>query len=279
MGDHAEQTPLEAAARPGARLQRARESQGISQQKAAEDMHLDPWVIEALETDSFGKLGAPVYAKGYLKTYAAMLGVPADEIVAAYESGRERPSAAAPAPTARPAPQGTPIDLPWRGLAAAALFAALAVLVWWWKPWISSGVGRTHSAAAPDSAAQSGAIDAPVAAPAGTATPKPAPAAPVAVQTAPLQGVPVHLRLSFSADSRVEIRDANGRLVFAGIGSANSVKSLYVRAPLRVYLGFANGVQLEVNDRAVAIRDAFVKGDEARFQVGADGVLRRGPRS
>jgi cytoskeleton protein RodZ len=118
-----------------------------------------------------------------------------------------------------------------------------------------------------------------VAAPADSPLPKAAPAAPVAVSAVPLQGVPVHLRLSFSADSRVEIRDANGRLVFAGTGSANSVKSLYVRAPLRVYLGFVNGVQLEVNDRAVAIRDAFVRGDEARFQVGADGALRRGPRS
>jgi hypothetical protein len=48
-------------------------------------------------------------------------------------------------------------------------------------------------------------------------------------------------------------------------------------APFRVYLGFASGVQLEVNDRAVAIGPQFVSGDVARFEAGADGVLRRDP--
>jgi hypothetical protein len=36
-------------------------------------------------------------------------------------------------------------------------------------------------------------------------------------------------------------------------------------------------VQLEVNDRAVAIGPQFVSGDVARFEAGADGVLRRDP--
>jgi hypothetical protein len=48
-------------------------------------------------------------------------------------------------------------------------------------------------------------------------------------------------------------------------------------APFRVYLGFASGVQLQVNDRAVAIGPQFVSGDVARFEAGADGVLRRDP--
>jgi hypothetical protein len=42
-----------------------------------------------------------------------------------------------------------------------------------------------------------------------------------------------------------------------------------------VYLGFASGVQLEVNNRAVAIGRQFLAGDVARFEAGADGVLRR----
>jgi hypothetical protein len=46
-----------------------------------------------------------------------------------------------------------------------------------------------------------------------------------------------------------------------------------------VYLGFASGVQLEINNRAVAIGPQFVAGDVARFEAGADGVLRRDPRS
>jgi hypothetical protein len=44
-------------------------------------------------------------------------------------------------------------------------------------------------------------------------------------------------------------------------------------------LGYAGGVQLEINDRAVAIGPQFVSGNVARFEAGADAVLRRDPRS
>jgi cytoskeleton protein RodZ len=87
------------------------------------------------------------------------------------------------------------------------------------------------------------------------------------------------LRLSFSADSWVDVHDANGRRTFAGNGLANSVKTIAGAAPLRVYLGFGSGVQLEINDRAVAIGPQFFAGDVARFEAGADGVLRRDSRS
>jgi cytoskeleton protein RodZ len=83
------------------------------------------------------------------------------------------------------------------------------------------------------------------------------------------------LRLSFSADSWVDVRDAEGRRVYAGSGRANSVRTIAGIAPLRVYLGFASGVQLQLNGRAVVIGRQFVAGDVARFEAGADGVLRR----
>jgi cytoskeleton protein RodZ len=86
------------------------------------------------------------------------------------------------------------------------------------------------------------------------------------------------LRLSFSADSWVDVHDASGKRTFAGNGLANSVKTISGQAPLRVYLGVGSGVQLEINDRAVAIGPQFFAGDVARFEAGADGVLRRDSR-
>jgi hypothetical protein len=65
--------------------------------------------------------------------------------------------------------------------------------------------------------------------------------------------------------------------LFAGNGRANSVTTIAGDAPMRVYLGFASGVQLEVNSRVVAIGPQFIAGDVARFEAGADGVLRRDP--
>jgi hypothetical protein len=63
--------------------------------------------------------------------------------------------------------------------------------------------------------------------------------------------------------------------VFEGNGRANSVKTVAGTAPFKVYLRSAGGVQLQLNDRAVAIGRQFISGDEARFEAGADGVLRR----
>jgi cytoskeleton protein RodZ len=83
------------------------------------------------------------------------------------------------------------------------------------------------------------------------------------------------LRLSFSADSWVEVHDAAGKSLFAGKGRANSVKTIAGAAPMKVYLGFANGVQVQLNNHVVAIGPQFVAGDAARFEAGADGVLRR----
>jgi hypothetical protein len=83
------------------------------------------------------------------------------------------------------------------------------------------------------------------------------------------------LRLSFSADSWVDVHDAQGRRVYAGNGRANSVKTIAGMAPMRVYWGFASGVQLEIDNRAVAIGPQFVAGDVAHFEAGADGILRR----
>jgi RodZ C-terminal domain len=75
------------------------------------------------------------------------------------------------------------------------------------------------------------------------------------------------------------VRDAMGRRLFAGYGRANSVKTIAGPAPLKVYLGFASGVQLEVNNHVVASGPQFVAGDAAHFEAGADGVLRVGARA
>lgn len=69
---------------PGAMLKSARESQGLSVEQVAQDLHLDIWVIESLESDDFDSIGAPVFAKGHMRKYALVLGVPIEDLLAAY---------------------------------------------------------------------------------------------------------------------------------------------------------------------------------------------------
>ena len=284
-----------AAALPGPTLKAERERRGLSAQKAADEMHLDRWVIDALEADDYQRIGPTVYAKGHLKKYAALLGLPAAEILAGFES--RAPSRADP-PAAGPSMLLSSRDdtsssrlLPIQigGCVAAAVL--LGVL--WWRPWhprvklpSAPPPAATLHAAPADKPIESGIVASESAAPVAAEPPAPTPAtdsglaAGTGATTAPVPGAGrARLRLSFSADSWVDIHDASGKRTFAGNGLANSVKTISGAAPLRVYLGMGSGVQLEINDRAVAIGPQFFAGDVARFEAGADGVLRRDSRS
>jgi cytoskeleton protein RodZ len=290
----------------GPRLKAERERRGLSSQKAADELHLDGWVIDALEAENYDRIGPSVYAKGHLKRYASLLGLPADEIMAAYESRAQAPKAEpVQAPNVRlrtDAPVAS--DLPWPRIAGSVALLLLILGVLWWKPWHQRGAaaangqslagnssmapasGAAESSAAPAaSPAMSGLIPTSLA---SSPAPAPTPAALPGAGTASGAGTDVeaaagmgraHLRMSFSTDSWVDIHDAAGRRVFAGNGRANSVKTVAGIAPMRVYLGVASGVQLEINDRAVAIGPQFMAGDVARFVAGADGVLRRDSRA
>ncbi len=281
----------------GQRLKAERERRGVSKQKAADDMHLDPWVIEALEAGDYQRIGPPVYAKGHLKRYATILGLPTAEVVSGYDTKPAAPASAALQPSSvrmRFSAEDS-AGRPWNKIAAFAAIAVAVGGIMWWRPWhqrsaisAPAPTGVPASASTP-SGVSSGAQDSaePLPATAVAAAVSPRPAAPAANAAGPaareadsMPGAgPARLRMSFSADSWVEVHDSTGRRVFAGNGRANSVKTIDGTAPLKVYLGYASGVQLEINDRAVAIGPQFVTGDVARFEAGADAVLRRESRA
>jgi cytoskeleton protein RodZ len=264
-----------------------------------------------LEAGDYERIGPMVYAKGHLRRYAAILGLPADEIM----SGFEPAGAAPPVRERRKFPVGSWHDRePSRGVSRAqagvSLAAALALVgLVWWQPWDhrrkvaldsspASAVAEVRAAA---SAAQVDALGAVPEPPAGNDSPRAwaaadstggagsAVARSAALASAPTaaQGrasgdastysapVRARLQLSFTADSWVDVRDAMGKKAFVGNGAANTVKTIAGAAPLHVYLRSASGVQLEINGRAVAIGPQFFSGDVARFEADADGVLRR----
>lgn len=64
----------------------------IEQAEAATRIRADH--IRAMEEDRFDSLPAPVYATGYLRTYAAYLGLDADELLAGLRRTSQRPNLA-----------------------------------------------------------------------------------------------------------------------------------------------------------------------------------------
>ena len=304
----------EAAPTLGQRLKAERERRGMSTQKAADDMHLDAWVIDALEAGEYQRLGPSVYARGHLKKYASNLGLSSADVTG-FDAKAVPAAAAAQQPAGLRMRSMSPdaTNLPWPQLAAFAALALVVGGVIWWRPWHPHSGAPPPAAASRAAASASGPLaepyadrslepqgsDSAAADPGAAATAGALASTPVASSTAASPAAPpvsagagtagetdaalgagrARLRLSFSADSWVDVHDSAGRRVFAGSGRANSVKTIAGRAPLRVYLGFASGVQLELNGRAVAIGPQFVSGDVAHFEAGADGVLRRDAHS
>src|SRR5258708_6786525 len=77
----------------GARLRLAREKKNLTVLQAAEKLHVDARVLEALEGEDFAALGADVYVRGHLRRYAEMVGEAPDELQGLYAATRqsERP--------------------------------------------------------------------------------------------------------------------------------------------------------------------------------------------
>ena len=66
----------------GERLRQARVRAGISPAEAGAKLKMPTHVIEALEREDWAKIGAPVFVRGHLRSYAKLLDLPADTIAA-----------------------------------------------------------------------------------------------------------------------------------------------------------------------------------------------------
>ena len=273
----------------GERLRAGRERSGLSVAAAAEKLHLDPKVIEALEANRFSELGASVYVRGHLRRYGDFVGEPGAAMVESYLSSREArppPPDLTQIPHAEHRSDPRRLVTPLMGLACAAV---LLLAIWWILAGSKAGAGKpVNESAAVPVALPSAAPTAPVAnepaaplptarpATSGTATNAPA----AATATPPKReestaARETRLKLELTNDSWVEIYDARGERLFYDVASAGSVQSVAGRGPLRVVLGNAAGVTVEVDGQARGIPANAADGEGARFVVNRSGSLTR----
>ena len=285
----------------GERLRAGRERAGLSAAAAAEKLHLDIKVIEALEADRFADLGASVYVRGHLRRYADFVGEPGAELVSSYTARESRP----PPPDLTQIPQAERradprrLVTPFVGLACAIV---LLLAIWFVLAGShgSSGPSVESSAATPvavpDHSISPGAADGNVvpAGPAAQASPAgsvgPAPGGTVVAATE-VGGAPpkrdadaetptatvreTRLTLHLTNDSWIEIYDERKQKLFFDVASAGSVQTVSGRGPLKVILGNAAGVTVEVDGHAREIPASAMDGEGARFVVNRGGSLAR----
>ncbi|HKS56359.1 MAG TPA: RodZ domain-containing protein [Steroidobacteraceae bacterium] len=266
---------------PGGMLRAERERRGYSVQYAAEDLHLDVWVIEALEANRFEALGAPVYAKGHLRKYASLLGLAPVTVLERYEalSGTPLEPTPIPAAIAAPVPQRRSVPKwPLWIVAAIAVAAGVAWLVYTFWPMLrSANVTSEVQLVEPPQPTPSQSQQ-----PAPQVEPKVEQQAEQKVEQKVEQAPPpvtataaneVRVRLQFSEPSWAEIYDSTGKRLMFDMGTPGRVRTIAGVPPLRVNLGLASAVSAEVNDRPIVIPRRAGK-DGAKFQIEADGAVR-----
>lgn len=75
-----------AAPTPGEILRKLREEKGLTHAAVGQTLHLTGHYIRALEADDYSKLPAPTFVKGYLKSYARLMGADVDTVLGRYDN-------------------------------------------------------------------------------------------------------------------------------------------------------------------------------------------------
>ena len=71
----------------GQMIQQAREAAGLSLDQVAAATKIRSSILAAMEEDDFSHCGGDVYARGQLKSIAAVVGLDPDDVVDSFDAG------------------------------------------------------------------------------------------------------------------------------------------------------------------------------------------------
>jgi cytoskeleton protein RodZ len=256
----------------GERLRQARVRAGISPAEAGAKLKMPTHVIEALEREDWAKIGAPVFVRGHLRSYAKLLDLPADAIAANV--------AVPPAKAAELVPRTyTPrmqrvAEQTGRRLVYVLITATIAVPVWL--------ATRSHL--------DGGANDAvPLDGAATLTLPQPAESVdgrmPARVQPEPLVAsiaplpqrtqAPVaagDLSVSFSGESWVRVTAPDGSIIEQALVQPGQQLVFKSGQLGQAVLGNAQAISVQYQGRPVDLTP-YIRANVARFAVSSDGSL------
>jgi len=259
----------------GERLAEARRKLQITVVEIAKELHLDEFKVRALEGNDFDVLGAPVFAKGHLKTYAQLVKVDEADVLADYYK-LERASGTQPVVPRRSRPRQTISLGPW--VAAIVVIAIVASGYWWFisreTPPARPVTGEiaplpqeADSAAADAEAEETELPDQRVGLePELLGEPESQPQ-PVALPLVETDGLGLRLSITYSGDCWTEITDASGRRLFFDLGKSGRTVDLTGKAPFNVLFGNADNVSLVVDGASFDIPARDRRGQTARLTI------------
>jgi cytoskeleton protein RodZ len=300
--------PLDAATSIGMRLRAARNAAGLSVEDVARTSRIGAGVISAIESDDLAALGAPIYARGYLRAYARAVNLPEAAVAGVLEERAAQPpvlvatqrtsrthylaSRYAPPlayalltlvvlvplvmsvrPALTPAPVAAPTLQPIDGSSAELGAASGAV----------DAVPQAPARVVPQAVASRDAIEAGPPVAEGATSPVGAvdePQRPVMASMASMPepaaagGLsPRHVVLRLSQQSWIELTGAAGQRIEYGLLPAGTVREYQISGAANLRIGNVRGAALQIDGQPVdlALHSA---GNVARVQVGAEPATR-----
>lgn len=302
---------------PGQLLRNAREQLGWTREQVASRIHLRLTLIAAIESDSYDKHTSHTFIRGYLRTYAKLVGLPEETILAAYDKlGLTPPDNIDMQSFSRRSRQQAN-DSRLKVVTWLVILVLIALSVaWWWQSTARRSAGDDALAATEMSATSStpaepaitppdaintelveGAAIAPAAtdetAPAvvsdATATLAPASAAVAPTDVSAAVGTATdaavsganttesevavvdpatapQLKMSFTADCWLDVKDANGKTLFSGLKKANDELVLEGAEPLKFIIGAPMAVKLDYKGQSFDM-SRYNNGRTARFSL------------
>ncbi|CAN5160521.1 DUF4115 domain-containing protein [soil metagenome] len=270
----------------GLRFRHAREKARWSIEAAAQQLKLPVAVLDAIEKEDWGRLGAPIFVRSYLGSYARLLGLPisiADEVV----KGTQQPQLA----SVGNVPPRRRLDRRLGTLARLALtvavIAAIAAGIWFLQGRLpgatqadapgtlvaSATPGPSVAATAPvEPATQPLSADSTITEPApfnATAGACDAAIGPAASGAAAQAG---EIQLRFRGDSWIEVLGADGVALERGLVGAGAERRYGPGRAIRVMIGDAAAVDAFSGNSPLDL-SPYRTAKVARFTVSSDGSL------
>ena len=256
----------------GATLKAAREEIGVSRREVAEALNLSVDTLAAIEDDDAEEMPDTVFARGYVRSYAKLLNLDPEPLVASVSR-----TATGRVPAARQSPTLTvarnPMLVAFAGLIGVVIL--LVVLIVWLLVDEDADEGVANSPSS-ETAEEQQIAEAATPSAAEVVVPDIEPQVVAPIETrAPVEDAAVdddllatatpggyrritpageaQLSIEFTADCWVEVRSVGNERLYSRLGTASRPIRLVGEAPFRVQLGYAPGATLRFNGESIPL--------------------------
>ena len=221
----------------GEEFRSAREARGITLSEVAEQIHIRSVYLNAIENEEWSAIGAPVYVRGFIRTYARFLGLDAEDAVGRFNAAAPAERLVSTASVSLDEREGSGISV-WAVLGALVALALVAFVAYEYWQYLQGSGGKAPVAVAT-------AAPQPTVAAAGSQTPAPTASGSPSAQPATTGRHQIAIRLTQRSWLRVSI---DGTTQLEGIFPAGTART-FTGSVADVRAGNAGGVTVALNGR------------------------------